>query len=48
MEILLDEKVSTREDVLALGIMEGDIVAFDPRTRITKAAISKAVSWMIN
>ena len=42
MEILLDEKVSTREDVLALGIMEGDIVAFDPRTRITKSGYIKS------
>lgn len=42
MEILLDEKVSAREDVLALGIMEGDIVAFDPRTRITKSGYIKS------
>lgn len=42
MEVLLDEKVSTREDVLALGIMEGDIVAFDPRTRITESGYIKS------
>lgn len=42
MEILLDEKVSTRDEVLALGIMEGDIVAFDPRTRITKNGYIKS------
>ncbi len=42
MEILLDEKVSTRDEVLALGIMEGDIVAFDPRTRITKSGYIKS------
>ena len=42
VEILLDEKVSTRDEVLALGIMEGDIVAFDPRTRITKSGYIKS------
>ena len=42
MEILLDEKVSTRDEVLALGIMEGDIVAFDPRTRITHSGYIKS------
>ena len=42
MEILLDEKVSTRDEVLALGIMEGDIVAFDPRTRITQSGYIKS------
>ena len=47
MEIVLDEKVSEREGVQSLGIMEGDIVAFDPRTRSLKADILKAVSWMI-
>ena len=34
-EIVLDEKVHSREDVEALGIMTGDIVCFDPRTTIT-------------
>ena len=42
MEIVLDEKVSDREGVLSLGIMEGDIVAFDPRTRITKSGYIKS------
>lgn len=42
MEIVLDEKVSDREGVQALGIMEGDIVAFDPRTRITKSGYIKS------
>ena len=35
LEILLDEEVSSREDVEALGIMNGDIVALDPRTHVT-------------
>ncbi len=42
MEIVLDEKVSDREGVQSLGIMEGDIVAFDPRTRITKSGYIKS------
>ncbi len=42
MEILLDEKVSSREDVLALGILEGDVVAFEPRTRITQSGDIKS------
>ena len=42
MEILLDEKVSSREDVLALGILEGDVVAFEPRTRITQSGYIKS------
>lgn len=35
LEILLDEEVSSKEDVEALGIMNGDIVALDPRTLVT-------------
>lgn len=42
MEIVLDEKVSDREGVQSLGIMEGDIVAFEPRTRITKSGYIKS------
>ena len=42
MEIVLDEKVSDREGVQSLGIMERDIVAFDPRTRITKSGYIKS------
>lgn len=33
MEIRLDEDVSSREDVEALGIRTGDFISFDPRTR---------------
>ena len=35
MEILLDENVDSRDDVKALGIQVGDIIAMDPRTVIT-------------
>ena len=42
MEIVLDEEVSDREGVQSLGIMEGDIVAFEPRTRITKSGYIKS------
>jgi putative aminopeptidase FrvX len=34
MEIRIDEKVSSKEAVLALGIAVGDIVSWDPRTRL--------------
>ena len=42
MEILLDENVSSKEDVLALGIQTGDIIAMDPRTVITKSGYIKS------
>lgn len=35
LEILLDEEVSSREDVERLGIAVGDIVCLDPRARVT-------------
>ncbi|MHA2497606.1 MAG: M42 family metallopeptidase, partial [Candidatus Hodarchaeales archaeon] len=35
MEIRLDEKVSSKEDVLKLGIQAGNFIAFDSRTEIT-------------
>ena len=35
MEVVLDEFVSSKADVLALGISIGDFVCFDPRTRVT-------------
>lgn len=34
MEVRLDAKVSSAEDVERLGIQVGDFVAFDPRTEI--------------
>lgn len=42
VEVLTDEKVNTKEDTQALGIMTGDIVAFDPRTTITKSGYIKS------
>lgn len=42
MEVVLDEVVKSKDDVLALGIMPGDIVAFEPRTRITESGYIKS------
>lgn len=41
-EIVLDEKVHSREDVEALGIITGDIVCFDPRTTVTESGYIKS------
>ncbi len=41
-EIVLDEDVRSAEDVRALGIEVGDIVCFEPRTRITKSGYIKS------
>ncbi|MBR4017244.1 MAG: peptidase M42 [Oscillospiraceae bacterium] len=35
MIVLLDEKVSSKEDVYALGIRNGDFISIDPRCQIT-------------
>ncbi|MCR5004880.1 MAG: M42 family metallopeptidase [Clostridiales bacterium] len=42
MEVVLDEKVDSKKDVEKLGISVGDIVCFDPRTRITKSGYIKS------
>lgn len=42
MEVVIDERTSSREDTQALGIMVGDIVAFEPRTRITDSGYIKS------
>ena len=42
MEILIDEKVSSREEAAALGIMPGDYVCFEPRTRVTASGYIKS------
>ncbi len=42
MEVVLDEEVSSEEDAKKLGIMVGDIVAFEPRTRITETGYIKS------
>ena len=42
MEVVLDEEVESAEDTKKLGIMIGDIVAFEPRTRVTKSGYIKS------
>ncbi len=42
MEILIDEPVSSKEDVEALGIMTGNYICFDPRTTITPSGYIKS------
>ena len=42
MELVLDEDVSSAEDVRALGIGVGDYVCFDPRTRVTASGYIKS------
>lgn len=41
-EVVLDEDVKTKEDVEKLGIGVGDIVCFEPNTRITKSGYIKS------
>ncbi len=42
MMIILDEKVSSREDVTALGIRHGDVISVDPRCQITESGYLKS------
>ncbi|MBR1848622.1 MAG: M42 family metallopeptidase [Lachnospiraceae bacterium] len=42
MEVVLDEKVKSKEDTEKLGIAIGDIVCFDPRTRVTSKGYIKS------
>lgn len=42
MEVVLDEEVENREDVEALGIRNGDVVCFDPRTTVTPSGYIKS------
>ena len=42
IEVLVDEPVSSKEDTLKLGIMPGDYVCFEPRTRVTKSGYIKS------
>lgn len=42
MEVLIDEPVSSREETESLGIDNGDIVCFDPRTTITESGYIKS------
>ncbi len=42
MEVVPDEDVQSADDTRALGVEVGDIVAFDPRTRITESGYIKS------
>lgn len=42
IEVRLDEKVHSREDVTALGIEVGDFVSFDPRFQVTSSGYVKS------
>ena len=42
MEVVLDEIVSSKDDVKKLGIRVGDFVCFDPRTRVTEKGYIKS------
>ena len=42
MMILLDERVSTKEEVEALGIRHGDIISVDPRPQFTDCGFIKS------
>ncbi len=42
VEVVLDELVEKKEDVEKLGISAGDIVCFDPRTKITEKGFIKS------
>ena len=42
MEVVLDEKVKTKEDTEKLGISVGDFVCFDPRTVVTESGYIKS------
>ena len=42
MEVVLDEMVKSKADTLALGIMPGDFVCFDPRTTFTANGFLKS------
>lgn len=42
MEVRLDEKVTSKEETLALGIRVGDFVSFDPRVTVTESGFIKS------
>ena len=42
VEVVIDEDVKNAEDTRALGIEVGDIVCFDPRTRVTESGYIKS------
>jgi putative aminopeptidase FrvX len=42
MEVVIDERVNSREDVAKLGIGVGDFITFDPRTVFTESGYVKS------
>lgn len=42
VEIVLDENVSSKAETEALGVMTGDYVCFEPRTRVTSSGYIKS------
>jgi putative aminopeptidase FrvX len=42
VEVVIDEPVRSKGDVKALGIMNGDYICFEPRTRITESGYIKS------
>ncbi|MFO7895845.1 MAG: M42 family metallopeptidase [Candidatus Cloacimonadales bacterium] len=42
VEVVIDEKVSSKEDVEKLGISNGDFISLDPRTIVTKSGFIKS------
>lgn len=42
MEVVIDERTTSKKETEDLGIMVGDIVAFDPRTTITESGYIKS------
>ncbi|WP_331836394.1 hypothetical protein [Erysipelothrix piscisicarius] len=44
LEVRIDEKVKTYDDVIALGINVGDYVHLDPRCQVTESGFIKSTS----
>ena len=42
MAVRIDEKVQSKEDVLALGIAPGDYICYDPKTTVTDSGFVKS------
>ena len=37
LRVVIDENVKSKEDVLALGIQNGDIIAYNPKFEVTES-----------
>lgn len=42
VEVIVDENINSKEDAKAFGIMAGDYVCFEPRTRVTESGYIKS------